>query len=397
MFGFGNSEKAKVYSALIDISSGSVGVGIVVSNHESASPTLLYTHRINMRITKYDSIKADDLRRVREALFSASLILSQEGHLALKEQDPHAKITKIFVTCSAPWSFTLVQNVEYENDIRFKVSHSIISDLIKSAVMEISNQLKDNPSFISDGFETVEEITTDVKINDYAVSNPIGLSGTSISLSHVVGIVPKEIASGVHEVHEKLFKSSTYNIHTYIMVMFYVIRDLFKNVHSMCIINITGEATEFGIAEHDILIENNHVAYGSNSFVREIMQMTGKPQSDVLSSMHAYLENTHTSTSEVEKCIETYSDRVAESLKKILERRSIPKEVCISVHGPHERLFKEVIIKAFKKVSTSERRIILIEPNIIEHIVEGNTDDTYLAFGARFFHISQALDNNQGS
>ena len=397
MFGFGNSEKAKVYAALIDISSGSVGVGIVVSNQESLSPTLLYTHRINMRITKYDSVKADDLRRVREALFSASLILSQEGYLALREHDPHAKITKIFVTCSAPWSFTLVQNVEYENDIRFKVSNGIISDLIKSAMMEISNNLKDNPSFVSDGFETVEQTTTDVKINDYAVSNPIGLSGTSISLSHIVGIVPKEISSGVQEVHEKLFKNSTYNIHTFIIVMFYVIRDLFKNVHSMCIINITGEATEFGIAEHGILIENTNLPYGSNSFVREIMQLTGKPQSDVLSSMHAYLENTHTSTSDVEKCIETYSDQVAVSLKKILERRLIPREVCITVHGPHERIFREVIAKAFKKVASGEKHIILIEPNIIDHIVEGNTTDTYLAFGARFFHISQLLGNNQRS
>lgn len=395
MFGFGNSEKAKVYAALIDISSGSVGVGIVVSNQESLSPTLLYTHRINMRITKYDSVKADDLRRVREALFSASLILSQEGYLALREHDPHAKITKIFVTCSAPWSFTLVQNVAYENDIRFKISNSIINDLIKSAMMEISSKLKDNPSFISDGFETVEQTTTDVKINDYAVSNPIGLSGTEISLSHIVGIVPKEISSGVQEVHEKLFKNSTYNMHTFIIVMFYVIRDLFKNVHSMCIINITGEATEFGIAEHGILIENTNLAYGSNSFVREIMQLTGKPQSDVLSSMHAYLENTHTSTSDVEKCIEAYSDHVAESLKKILERRLIPREVCITVHGPHERIFREVIAKAFKKVSAGEKHIILIEPNIIDHIVLGNTDDTYLAFGARFFHISQLLSNNQ--
>lgn len=395
MFGFGNDDKKQMYAALIDISSGSVGVAIVASNHEMDSPTVIYTHRINMRITAYDSVKADDLRRVREALFSASLILSQEGHLALKEHDSHAKITKVFVTCSAPWSITLVQNVEYENDIRFKVGHSIINDLIKSAVMEISNHLKDNPVFVSDGFETVEQTTTDIKINDYSVSNPIGLSGTSISLSHIVGLVPKEISGGVHEVQEKLFKSSLYNIHTFIIVMFYVIRDIFKNVNSMCIINITGEATEFGIAEHGILIENTHLAYGSNSFVREIMQATNKPQSDVLSAMHAYLEDTHTSTNEIEKYIDAYSNRVADSLRKILERRLIPKEIFIAVHGPHEKLFREVITSAFKKVFAVEKHIILIEPNIIDHIVEGKTDDIYLSLGARFFHMSHIFGNTE--
>jgi hypothetical protein len=63
------------------------------------------------------------------------------------------------------------------------------------------------------------------------------------------------------------------------------------------------------------------------------------------------------------------------------------------VHRPHEELFKEVINLAFKKVFDVKKHIVLIEPNIIDHIVEGKSDDIYLSFGARFFHMSHIFGN----
>lgn len=386
MLGFSSHKKKHVYAALIDISSGSVGVAIVATQENDGVPTLLYTHRTHMRITKYDSVKADNLRRVREALFSASLLLSQEGYLTLKGHDPHAKISQVYVTCSSPWSYTLAQNVQYENDIRFKINQSIIDDLIQSAVQGISNHLKDNALLTEEGFETVEQATMDIRVNDYQVTNPVGLSGTTVSLSHIVGLVPKEISTGVHEVQDKLFRNSEHRIHTYILVMFCVIQDMFRKINSLCIIDVTGEATEFGIAENGLLLENTYIPHGSNTFIRSIMQKTGKPQSDVSSLMQAYSENSQTSIAELGEHIDLFVENLAEGLRKILERRALPKEIFITVHRPHEKLFKDMITAAFKKVSPETRHIVLVDSTLVNEISKGENDDVYLALGARFFH-----------
>lgn len=386
MFGFGNDTTKQLFAALIDISSDSVGVAIVAISQESKLPTLLYSYRTHMRITNFDSVKSDNLRRVREALFSACLLLSQEGYLKLQSHNARGKVSKVFVTCSSPWSYTLAQNVKYENDIRFKVNQNIIDDLIQSAVLEISNHLKESGLLSKEGFETVEQVTMNVQLNDYPVAEPIGLSGTSVSLSHIVGLVPKEISSSLQEVKEKLFRNSESRIHTYILVMFCVIQDLFKKVHSMCIINVTGEATEFGIAENGLLIENSFVPSGYNTFTRSIMQKTGKPQSDVVTLMQAYKDGSHTPVGLLDDYIDDFSNIVADNFRKILERRVIPNEIFITVHTPHEKLFRDIIETALKKVSLPKRHLVLIDANIINQISDGDNEDIPLSLGARFFH-----------
>lgn len=391
MFNFGNSDTARTYAALIDISSGSIGVALIVTSASQELPKLLYSHRIHMRITEYNAVKHDDLRRVREALLSACLILSQEGYPVLIQENKHAKISKIFVTCSSPWSYMYLQNVQYENDIRFKISNSIIDDLVKSALEEISNNLKNNELFNENSFDLIEQLTTDYLVNDYPVANAIGLSGTTVSLSHIVGLIPSEISKSIAEVNEKLFKNADATIHSFVYIAHNVIKDVFKNVHNACIININGESSEFAIIENDVLHKNIHENYGVNSFVRDIMQKTGKPQSDILSSMHAYIEGTHNSNDEIQKYVELYATNISKTLKTIFDERQIPKEIFVIVSAPHEKIFKEIISIAIKTVTNGAKHIILLDSNVLEHLISGSTDDISIALCARFFHTSNAL------
>jgi len=59
--------------------------------------------------------------------------------------------------------------------------------------------------------------------------------------------------------------------------MCYVVREIFPRLHSLCVIDVTGEATEFGIIENDILVENTFITSGTSTFVRDVMRETGKP------------------------------------------------------------------------------------------------------------------------
>lgn len=390
MFGFGTSANKSLFGALIDISSGSVGVSIVVTSSSVTAPTILYSNRIYTRITEHDFSKEDELRRIREALFSACLLLSQEGFPILQKYDSKAKITHTFVTCSAPWAYTLAQHVQYENDIRFKISENIITDLVQSAIADISTKFKDSTFATKEGFESVDQITTDIKVNDYEVTDPIGLSGTLVSLSHTVGLVPREIVSGIHEIHDKLFRNSKLSIHTNILAMSTVLQKLFKTVEHSCLIHVSNEATEFGVYAHNLLIENTHISEGINTFVRDIMQTTKKPSTDVESLMQSYTEKSHTSTRELEDQIEKQSEKISETLKAIIERSAVPQEIFLVVQKPHEQLFTDVVAHALKKITPHTKAVIVIDHNICTSFAEGDSGDTVLSFGAQFFHTLHA-------
>ncbi len=386
MFNFRHNDSDTVYGVLIDISSGTVGVAIVASPKGEKLPKLIYTHRNIMRVTKHGAEKSENIRRVREALFSASLILSQEGKQVLSEHDPKAVITKMYVTCSSPWSYTVARTVHFEDDEPFKITHNVINDLIQSAESEIIDHIRGVEHVTDNGFSIVERATVDITVNDYPIAHPLNLKGTMLGLSHIAGLVPQEILDAVHEVQEKLFPETELKAHTYMLIMYCVMRDIFPRLNTMCIVDITGEATEFAIVENGLLIENTSIPTGSNTFIREIMETTGKPAADIQSHMSLVGKDAHLNTAEFGDHIDAYKKQIIETITTLLEHRAIPADIIITAHRPFEQFFAPIIENAFKETLHNEPHILSIRQSIVDEISDGAGDDVYLALGARFFH-----------
>ncbi len=386
MFSFRRRNDKHVYGVLVDIGSGTVGVGIVSSHPNDQLPKIIYSHRTMMRITKHPVEKEERLRRVKEALFSATLALSQEGYQTLTAYDTKARIEKLYVTCSSPWAFTVARNIHYENDKSFKITRSMLQDLIQSAEEEVFSEFRKYSSNNEDEFSIVERATVDISVNDYPVLNPISLKGTVLGLSHIAGLVPKEIINSLHEVQDKLFPETELRAHTYMLVMYCVLRDIFPRMPSLCIIDVTGEATEFGIVENNLLIENTFIQYGSTSFIRDIIDTTDKPLSDIESTMRAYGDETLLSSPDFVTHMELYEKKIEEAIQNILERRAFPSQVVITAHQSCEKIFKKMIENAIKKVTGKESSILSIEPTLVNEIFHEAEPDVYLALGARFFH-----------
>lgn len=386
MFHFRRHSSDAVYGALIDISSGSIGVAIVMSPIGEKLPKILYTHRNTMRITKHSPEKQSDVRRLHEALFSALLTLSQEGKQILTQHDANAVISKLYVTCSSPWSYTVARTVCLENDDPFKITNSIINDLIQSAETEILNHLEEQTRIPDELFSIVERATVDITVNEYPVSQPLNLKGTSISLSHVSGIILQEILDAVHDVQEKLFPNTTLRAHTYMLVMYCVMRDVFPRLNSMCIIDVTAESTEFGVVEKGLLIENDAIPIGSTTFVRNIMATTNKPSVDIQSHMSFVGDEAHLLTSDFEPHIAEYEQALTELIVHIMSRRTIPQDIIITTHKPYEHFFAPLIVRAFEQALHVQPNVLSIREGIIKEISNGADEDVYLALAARFFH-----------
>ncbi len=388
MFGLG-SKKNALYGVLIDIGSGSVAVGIVKSDHTEKIPHIIFSHRVYTHIGKSNTAKTDHMRKIREALFSASLILSKDGLQALTAYDSHAKIQKIFVTCASPWAVTVARNVSYENEEELKITESLIDDLIQSAEQEIEEKIGETGISGSLVLEIVERTTVDVRINEYSVVHPVGLHGKQIDLTHITGLVPKAILEAVYEVQDKIFTNARVHAHTFMLVMYCVIRDIFPKLDSHIIINVTAEATEFGIVENGTLVETISTPYGANTLVREISEKTNKAEADIISLLRGYTENTLTQHAheEVEVSIAPYSAAVQKVFSDIMVYRAIPGTCIITAQPQYNDLFKQLITRAVDDITKVTHTSLMLPHEAFENISAPDASpDIFITTSARFFH-----------
>ncbi len=285
MFGLGKQREGVLYGALFDIGSESIGIAIVVSEKKEIQPKILFSHRVDIRVSKTASGFEEHMRRMKEALFSASLILSRDGIEALKAHDAHGRVGKLLVTVSAPWSHTISRSVSYEGETDLKVTRDLIDDLIGSAETEIKKQIDETKEGMNFPSLIVERSTIDVRINDYSVHQPIGLRGSNISLVHVTGLIPEDILHAVTEVEEKVFPHTALQSHTFMLVLYCVLRDVLKEATALTVIHVTGESTELGIIENETLVETIAFPCGLNTIVRGLMdndRMTGSEITSLL-------------------------------------------------------------------------------------------------------------------
>lgn len=388
MFGLNSHTDGVVYGVIFDIGSESIGVSVIESKQTEKLPFVIFSHRVHMRITKQTRSSAEHTRQMREALFSASLIVSRDGLEALTLYNKHARIQKILVTCSSPWSYTISRNVQYEGEGEMRVTRDLIDDLIKSAESEITTQIADNKTTEDDHFEIVERATVDVRINDYPILKPIGLKGTSISLAHITGLIPIDIIKAVSEVQEKIFPDVEVRAHTFLLVLYCVLRELFPKTDSLCIINITGETTEFGIVEGGTLIESITVEHGFNELTRSMMEAQNRTSVEI-ASLFELLEAgslTKTANDEVETHLKTFANVLKESMRNHFTTRRFPKTAFLLAPSPMSALLLRELTPFLQEITHTDQALLTLQPKMFKEISYHDVPDIGLGIATRFFH-----------
>lgn len=386
MLFWGKKHTEAQYGALVDISSGSIGIAILLSDPQKALPQIVYVERLPFRQTAHHTIRDIlDTRRVREALLSASLTLSSDGMAVLQRSDEHARISKIFVTCSAPWAQTIARNAQYNTDTNFKVTKSIISDLVTSVEQDVLTH-STNSQDEEIPYRIVERATVDITLNEYAVTRPFGLIGKSLTLSHVMGLIPQDLLSAIEEVHEKVFPQAIVQAHTSMLVAYCVLQDIFPNTHTACVIDVTGESTEFGLIEKNLLIANSYVPSGINTILRATAKSHGIPLADLERQLSEYTPEVCNDSTPLGSALVAYRTDVVNEIKRIQEHRSFPKEIILIVSPQFQESFTRIITDAFGEIRDENHSIALLPDITTSSLMPAESSDPYIALSARFFH-----------
>lgn len=388
MFHIGSKRTSATYGALIDVGSGSVGVGIVESDQRKDTPQVIWSHRELMRVSNEIKDREEKIRQMREAFFSASLVLSTEGLKTLAEKNPKATISRILVTCGSPWSHTISRNVSYTSDKNVEVTSSLIDNLVADAEEKIEETLDESALVGKLGLHVVERATTAVRINGYTVHEAIGKHGKEIELSHIIGLIPEEILETVHEVQEKILTDTQLSAHTFMLVNYCIMRDIIPETESLCIVDVTGESTEVGIVEEGVLRESRHAPYGSHTLLRDVAKKANSTGEHALSLLRAYADGTLSDDerTRIEGYLKPYNEALSEVFSTLHKHHSIPTMLSVTALSQLDAFFRAHVPVIAQEISNSEETIAEASQAAFEGLSEGDDPDIFIALASRFFH-----------
>ncbi len=385
MFGLG--KRNTPYGVVVDVHSGSVGMAIVHSEPSMKLPELIYSHREYIKIAENPDT-AGLVRALRQALFAASLHLSQEGTRALTEYDPTGVLSKILLVCGAPWANTVTRFINVEDREPFVVTEDKVKGLIAEAERRDEEELKTASLLRELNISLVERSVVNMAVNGYPVHEPYGKRGTELSLAHISGLVPQAIIDAVQDIEEKLLPQTTHASHTFALVLFCVVRDLYPTTHQGLLIDISGEATEICIMQEDILMETCVFPFGTHTFLRMLATELNTFPEEAMTHLKEYGEHTPEPIKlAIAKVSEQYIRSLREAYTLLEERYSIPHHLFLTTSRSLHTYFDQIVRQVSEKYISPHGTFTSLNSDMIkEQVSKVKTEDVFFLIEARFFH-----------
>lgn len=284
-------QKTNEYDALIDVRSGSVGVGIIESNKKYSTPTLIYSKRVPIRTPDADD-KKTSLGALKNALLQAHTYIAKEGKQTLAKHTPGTEIKTLLAVCSSPWSHTISKETSFTREEPFEMTAKLHKELGKETKNATADEITKLETVQGFKFQATERVTIGARVNDYPVVNPIGLRGKSLRFVHVTNFVPQPISRILEEIQRETFPDADMRTYTYLFAAYCAMQSIRAETGSYWFVDVTGEATEIGIIEDGALVGSAFAAHGHETLVRNICNAQNAPREDAVTQLRAYTDGT---------------------------------------------------------------------------------------------------------
>jgi hypothetical protein len=339
---------------VIDIGSGSVMASIVDATKGTHFPVIVWSQREQAPLRNIDSIEQAS-KAIMTSLVNVALALDTDGRRALRDYNPNLAPESMLVGISAPWTYTITRTISYNQDESFLISKDLLEDLIDTTEEKISSETGISGLAKEMNLSIITSSTLGILANGYRVKNPVGEKALSLNLSHSNVLVQKRIHDAIIEVHEKFFPKATLQSTSFMFLLYSAICEMSPSTYDLALIDITNEATEIGIVRDGVLSFCTHTPFGICSLAREVAEITKKPIVEIFghlqsSSFTSFVRQLPPKQmEEVEMVFESYTEKLAEIFSQTGDYLAIPLHIFIHTDKRNEKLFEEIINKAFKR------------------------------------------------
>lgn len=386
---------------IFDVGSGSVGAALATISPEDNIPTVLYSTRVPI-IYKKDVYSDLFIRSMLSSFQYAALEIVQKGIPNLSRSGMKIKdINEILCIFSSPWCKSQANLLKFNKEKEFDVSEKEINEALLNAneeFRESSMSESNNENEILKKSKLIEKNIVQIKLNGYPTNDPYGKKTNSVELSLFLSKVSDIVYKNIKKTLDKVFYTENISFHSFTLVSFSVVRDIFSAEKNFLLMDIRGEVTDISLVRDDALYSTSSFPIGRNFLTREVSSALNTIPEEANSLIRIFLEGKADSneSAKMKIILDNAQKRWLSSFRKILadlsEDMSLPRIIFLTVDEDIGKWFADVIrsdeFGGYTLAGEPFTVVILGEKQLYKYcIVAGESRcDPFLALETLFFH-----------
>ncbi len=236
-------------SLVYDIGSSSVAAGLVRFS-DGHSPELLWTGREAVVFKK----KPNAEKLISEMLRA----LERVSKNALEQ---HIQIKKIFYVFSSPWTHCQTRLINKNFGEVTLITNLFIEKLIHDEEKNFD---------LGSDMRVIERRAIHTKLNGYPTHHPFGKKASQAEIPLFISAVGDSILDSVQHTTAKYFNFRKSIPHSFMLLSYLTVRDVFAAEKDFLIIDVLGEISTVSIVIGGVLLHSGSFPLGTNSITRHV-------------------------------------------------------------------------------------------------------------------------------
>ncbi len=390
----------KDVTLLIDIGNGSIALAFVLFTPDS-NPYVLYSSRLPFVMAE----KIDEAQLLSSTATLLSELLKRamlEGFTDEYWKNNSKHFRHALISFSSPWFVSKTKHLHLEQKDTFIITERFVEDVIENEAKIFKNEMvtSDYGATFSSPIEVVEKTIVHSKINGYTLRDVIGKRTKMFDTYVCLSVIAKSISDKITDIvfTQTHIPKDRMLIHTFPLVSFGAIQEVYVADTDFLIMDVTGEATDITLVQNNIILQTVSFPSGRNFVIRQIAQTLAISPEIAESNFHLWSSQKATDEitqemqvilAEVEKEWAIYFEN---ALAELFSDNTIPNKIYITADDDVALLYTE-FLKVPKLDGTSQFRnavsVVHLNNDILSQMLRKNPrvqPDEFIAILAVFYN-----------
>lgn len=385
---FNNTNNKKNGLIIVDVASGSVGVGIVIFE-VGQKPRIIFSDRDNYPIEERVKNKRVTVA-MEEGLSKLMNRLFEKGIPLVSKVEKNIKFLECVCCLSSPWYVSTSRVLHFKFSQTSKITPEFIKDVIAHEEKTFTESIAKDATLIDKDHNhkaiMIEGEILSTLIDGYPIDNILGRKASEFEMVLYLSAIPKSIKQIIENHIHKHLPAISLNFHSLNTVYFSLLSKLFPNDNSFMMTHISGETTDISVIKNGVIIESISFPLGRNFIIRRLLQEVPGITPSIAMSMIRINSDGHDMPKVSERIKKILQDveedwvhLFFDSVDELKRRLFIPVKVFILAGDDSAELFANIVTDKKQPIRGPGTPIIIATPistNFFEKLIEHYSSDS---------------------
>ena len=380
---FGLSSRKRGTIAIVDVGTGSAGVGIL-RLHDKEAAIMQASARV--------SLTFED-RTPQQSIAALSQAIKEAGGKAMSSyhsQKEHPAPDSLFIFLRIPWCRSKSMEAVKRFDEETLITDRVISQLAK----EVLTAEKD-----IDTTNLLEATVMKIQLNGYHVADPKGKRAHSVAISVLLSDADLNAKANILEAVKSIFPSHVPQWRTHTRALMRVLGESSEEWRDCLVLDLGTESASVFVVRKGILLDQTIVQYGSRSILKAVSKRGMPEETMALLSLYERDqagESTEQIRTQIAEAEPEMIQKFGERLSALASQKRLPNRLLLVAHpdlaAMLSRFFSKIDFAQFT-VTNQPFSVLAVDSKHLERfIVAGNgaVPDPSISIAGAFVNIEES-------